>query len=697
MPLPVLKRLIPLDSKRDGARAQEALHNEWIVTNGLGGYASGTLAGIDSRRFHGWLIAALPAPHGRTMMLNQLEETLVLNGVRHMLVAEDLQRATRQDLVSPTLVEFRLEDGLPVWTYRCPSFELEKRLCMVYRQNTTYIRYSLLRGEAACLEVRPSIDIRPHEGSLAGPQVGDYRLTASAEGYEISFKPDIPPLLLRYEGTDAAFTLSRQEVHALEYREEQHRGYDWEGGLWSPGLFTATLAEGESVSLAASTETWERVGALPVEEAFATERERRRRLLQVAPPEARTGMAGELVLAADQFLIVPVGRVGDTVRAHAVGDEVRTVIAGYHWFTDWGRDTMISLEGLTLSTGRTREAEFILRLFAQYIRDGLIPNMFPEGNTEGLYHTADASLWFFHAVDRYWRATGDSELLRFIVPRMAGIADAHLRGTKFGIHVDPSDGLLCQGAPGYQLTWMDAKVGDWVVTPRRGKAVEINALWFNSLCLLAGWLDELGHGDLARRYREHAGQARRSFAEKFWYTAGGYLYDVIEAEPGTSAVVEGNDSTCRPNQVLAISLDNPVLDREHWKPVLEKVRAELWTPVGLRSQAPGSPDYKPRYFGDLRTRDAAYHQGTVWAWLMGPFVDAWLKAFPNDKETARGFISGFDRHLSQGGIGTISEVFDAEAPYIPRGCISQAWSVAEVLRLMLRLETGGASEQTTSR
>ncbi len=688
--LPLLTRSISL-GPGDG-RSQRSLQDEWIVTNGLGGYASGTLAGINSRRFHGWLIAALPAPHGRTMMLNQIEETLAIGGKRHTLVAEDLPRATQQDLVSPTLVEFRLEDGLPVWTYRCAAFELEKRACMVYRQNTTLIRYTLLRGESACLELRPSIDIRPHEGALAGPQASEYRLTASTQGYEISCAPEIPPLLLRFEGR-AAFRLSQQELRELVYREERYRGYDWEGALWSPGLFSASLAQGESVSLIASTESWERVDALPVEEAFAVELERRRRLLQTAPAEARSGMAGELVLAADQFLIVPVGRVGDTVRAHAVGDEVRTVIAGYHWFTDWGRDTMISLEGLTLSTGRKREAEFILRSFAQYIHDGLIPNMFPEGNTHGLYHTADASLWFFHAVERYRRAAGDTELLRFITPRMASIADAHLRGTDFGIHVDPADGLLSQGAPGYQLTWMDAKVGDWVVTPRRGKAVEINALWYNALCLLASWLDQLGAPERAGRYREHAVQARRSFGEKFWYAEGQYLYDVIEAEPGTSAVVDGLDHTCRPNQVLAISLDNPILDRERWTPVLEKVRAELWTPVGLRSQAPGGPDYAPRYFGDLRTRDAAYHQGTVWAWLMGPFVDAWLKAYPSDLETARGFITGFDRHLSEAGIGTISEIFDADAPYTPRGCIAQAWSVAEVLRLTLLLEGLGPRSQ----
>jgi predicted glycogen debranching enzyme len=689
-----LSRIIPLEPNGAKDRDKRSLESEWIITNGIGGYASGTLAGINTRRFHGWLIAALPAPHGRTMMLNQLEELLTVCGKRHMLVAEDLASATQQDTVSDELVEFRLEDGLPVWTYRCESFELEKRACLGYRQNTVYIRYTLIRGENASLELRPSIDIRPHEGILAGPNVANYRLTASAYGYEISCTPEIPPLLLAYGGEGAEFHLSRQEIHSLQYREEQNRGYDWEGNLWSPGYFSANLSQDQTISLCASAENWERVAALTIDQAFRAERLRRRRLLQAAPEEARSGIAGELVLAADQFLIVPVGRVADTVRAQAVGEEIRTVIAGYHWFTDWGRDTMISLEGLTLATGRYREAEFILRSFAEYIHHGLIPNLFPEGNTSGLYHTADATLWFFHAIDRFIETTGDREMLKFFVPKMIDVAEWHLQGTDFGIHVDPTDGLLSQGAPGYQLTWMDAKVRDWVVTPRRGKAVEINALWYNALCLLSSWTRELGDDAHSQQYQAHADRARESFAKKFWYQEGNYLYDVIEAEPGAASVIDGNDHSCRPNQLLAISLKNSILDEAHWPQVLERTQAELLTPVGLRSLAPGSPGYVGRYFGDLSTRDGGYHQGTVWAWLIGPFVDAWLKVHPEQFDQASSFLEGFSRHLSAGGIGMVSEVFDAEQPYTPRACISQAWSVAEVLRLTLLLNERMSFEQS---
>jgi predicted glycogen debranching enzyme len=376
-------------------------------------------------------------------------------------------------------------------------------------------------------------------------------------------------------------------------------------------------------------------------------------------------------------VIAPAGRAEDAARAHAIGDEVRTVIAGYHWFTDWGRDTMISLEGLTLTTHREAEAGYILRTFAGYVRDGLIPNMFPEADREGLYHTADATLWFFHAIDRYVAATGDERTLTQLLPVLVDILQHHLEGTRFGIRVDPSDGLLRQGAEGYQLTWMDAKVDDWVVTPRRGKAVEINALWYNALRLLQGWLEAWRHPRAADCER-YARRARASFNRRFWYERGGYLYDVVDGE-------QGDDAACRPNQLLAISLRHPVLEPQWWRPVLEVVEDRLLTPVGLRSLSPEHPEYETRYYGDLRARDAAYHQGTVWAWLIGPFLDAWLKVHVGNLEGARARLEGFMAHLDEGCIGSISEIFDAKPPFTPRGCVAQAWSVAEVLRCWSRL------------
>ena len=345
-------------------------------------------------------------------------------------------------------------------------------------------------------------------------------------------------------------------------------------------------------------------------------------MLGAAQTVTHSSLASELVLAADQFLIVPVGRVQDATRVQAAGDEARTVIAGYHWFTDWGRDTMIALEGLALVTGRFVEAGYILRTFAHSIRNGLIPNLFPEGKKEGLYNTADATLWFFHALSRYLVYSGDHTSLQLLLPRLREVIRCHLDGTSFGIGVDPVDGLLRQGAEGYQLTWMDAKVGDWVVTPRRGKAVEINALWYNALRLMEQWVKTEEGEEAALPFGQYAAQAEKSFNHRFWNAEAGYLYDVVDGP-------EGDDPACRPNQILSFSLDYPVLQQNYWKPVLEIVHQRLLTPVGLRSLAPGHPDYRSQYDGNLLSRDAAYHQGTVWAWLIGPFIDAWLRVYPH--------------------------------------------------------------------
>ncbi len=660
------------------------LREEWLVTNGLGGYASGTVSGIITRRYHGLLIAALPNPLGRMMMLNGLSERLRLPDRRVVYTGAAELAGSAPDTIL-AVHEFRLEAGLPIWRYEVDGFVIEKRLLMPHCQNTVHVVYHLLSGSGKLrLGLRPAIHFRSHDAPVSAADPRNYVLNVCEDQFEIRSSVDLPTLRLRLLGPKTAFTFDRKETASIPYQIERNRGYEWEGSLWSPGYFRSDLGEGDSVTLVASTESWETVHALNSEGAFRAETDRRRLMLAAADPAAKNGPAAELVFAADQFLITPVGRVEDAARARASGDEVRTVIAGYHWFTDWGRDTMISLEGLTLSTGRRNEAGWILRTFAHYVRDGLIPNMFPEGEKEGLYHTADATLWFFHAIERYTALTGDHTTLQMLLPKLANIVNHHLEGTRFGICVDPADGLLRQGQQGYQLTWMDAKVDDWVVTPRRGKAVEINALWYNALCLLEKWARQQGDDGLARHAAENAARTRESFNRRFWYEEGGYLYDVVDAEAG------GNDDSCRPNQVLAISLDNPVLDPSRWSAVMDVVSRKLLTPVGLRSLAPGSPDYKAKYYGDLRSRDAAYHQGTVWAWLIGPYIDAWLKLHPGENAEARKLLEGFAPHLDDQCIGSISEIYDAEAPYTPRGCVAQAWSVAEVLRCWVK------TAQTTS-
>jgi predicted glycogen debranching enzyme len=666
-----------------GEVAQSLVDAEWLVTNGLGGYASGTVAGVNTRRYHGLLVAALPNPIGRLVMLNHLgERVCVSNGEPTALGGEERVAGRLDHDVAKRLASFRLEAGLPVWEYEWSGARVEKRVYMPHKQNTVYIRYCLTKGEQARMELHPALHFRSYESPVSEKIRTRYTHTQS-QGLHIfeSGDPQLPPLRMRIHGADGTFVHDERVTSEFLYPVEEERGYEFRGTLWAPGHFEFDLKPNEPVALVASAESELVMSALEPHEALAYEYERRRRLIDSAiatHPETADEVAAELVLAADQFIFTPAGRVVDSTRADATGDEIRSIIAGYHWFTDWGRDTMISLDGLTLVTGRHREAGFILRTFEHYVKNGLIPNLFPDGSNEGLYHTADATLWFFHALYRYVTVTDDRSTLLRALPTLESIFDHHMRGTLFNIHVDPRDGLLSQGAEGYQLTWMDAKVDGWVVTPRRGKAVEINALWYNALRLLATWLEEeRSRSPILTQVQDEAERVRSSFNERFWSPELGYLYDVVDGEHGDS-------SHCRPNQIFAISLDHPVLDRSHWDAVLEVVEQRLLTPVGLRSLAPGDPDYKERYYGDLRARDAAYHQGTVWAWLIGPWIDAWLKVHPGDTTGARRFLDGCIAALDAFGLGTIGEIFDASPPYAPRGCIAQAWSVAEVLRCWVK-------------
>ncbi len=658
-----------------GDDTEALLTREWLVTNGLGGYASGTLSGVTTRRYHGMLVAAMPAPLGRMVMLKHIVETARLPDGRSLCLGGEERGLGELDMPARDhLREFRLEAGLPVWRFEMEDVIIERRLFMPHRQNTVYLVYRQLAGpEPLRLEVRPSMHFRSHEGRHEPRAIWPYELKVAGDHYEISAGPELPVLRVLMRGSRSVMVADGGITKEVFLRVEADRGYDSRGLMWTPGYFAADLSPGHHAAFVASTEPWHTVLAMEPAEALGYERRRRERLVNMADPRVRNSPVEELVLAADQFIITPAGRVKDAARAHAGGDEVCTVIAGYHWFTDWGRDTMISLEGLTLLTGRHVEAGWILRTFAHYVRDGLIPNMFPESNDEGLYHTADATLWFFHAIDRYVTHTGDRRTLRGLLPVLERIVAEHLRGTRFCIGVDPEDGLLRQGLAGYQLTWMDAKVGDWVVTPRRGKAVEINGLWYNALRLLEQWLREEQGDEAAQPYANHAARAQASFNQRFWHDKGGYLYDVVDGE-------NGDDAAFRPNQLLAFSLRHPVLAPERWQQVLRAVEQRLLTPVGLRSLAREHTDYKPRYFGGLHARDAAYHQGTVWGWLIGPFVDAWLRVYPDDKEGARRALEGFQAHFGEACVGSISEIFDAEPPYLPRGCIAQAWSVAEVLR-----------------
>ncbi len=566
-------------SCNDADDEESTIRREWLTTNGLGGFASGTLSGSVSRRYHGLLVAALPAPLGRTVMLSRLQEKLIIGNEAFFLNDQELID-TPISKSCLYLKEFRLDMGLPVWIYQIEKFTLEKRILLQRGRNTLLINYTLLEGPSSLeIELRPAVHFRPLEAAVDQDTVNlnEYTLTTKDNIYQVR-GGNYPPLLIQLVGGDPSFNIDNHRWDNIYFRLEYERGYASVGKHWSPGFFKLALHQGQSITLIATTEE---VDNLPssFDEVFTSENERRINLITAAPQHLQRSEAAELVLAADQFIITPAGRVEETKRAHAISEEAKTIIAGYHWFTDWGRDTMISLEGLTLATGRYAEARHILRTFSNYICDGLIPNMFPEHDKTGLYHTADATLWFFHALNRYLHFTADRETLRDILPKLISIIDHHISGTRFNIGVDPVDGLLQQGAEGYQLTWMDAKVGDWVVTPRRGKAVELNALWYNALCLMEEWLREEKDTTVAIRMRAYAERARHSFNARFWNEGDGYLYDVIDGPAGL-------DDSCRPNQILSIALTYPVLNREHWSAVVNQVKEHLLTPVGLRSLSP---------------------------------------------------------------------------------------------------------------
>ena len=624
----------------------QAMDREWLETNGIGGFACATIIGMNTRRYHGLLTPAYE--RGRFVALSKLEETLLVPGAG----AYDLSTNRYVGAIHPHgyrhLQHFRL-DPHPIFTYRVGDLRLEKQIFMIHGQNTTAIAYGPV-DRPVRLTLRPLVAFRDyHHLTRQNPAFnGDVDIREGR--IRLQPYPELPPLHLAHNGR---FQTRGMWYYNFEYAVEAHRGLDCHEDLYCPGELTFDLEPGQSAHLLASLDP---VTCDQIDDLLRAERERRQKIAQTVPGRARLG------LSADAFLVK-----SQNTRA--------TIIAGYPWFADWGRDTMIALPGLALATGRFDVARDILAHYARFCDRGMIPNRFPDFGAAPDYNSVDATLWYIHAVDRFLAYTADYAFVhKTLWPVLKDIIRHFVRGTRYNIHLD-RDGLLCAGAPGVQLTWMDAKVGNWVVTPRRGKPVEVNALWYNALCVMRGLAHRYGEPDCAAEYADLAAKTAACFADAFWNPDAGCLYDCLTET--------GPDAAIRPNQIFALSLPHRMLCAARERRILKVVERELLTPYGLRSLSPSDPAYRGTYGGDPHSRDSAYHQGTVWPWLMGHFITAWVRlrgADADARAAARRMLRPLRNHMRESGLGHISEIFDGDLPHAPRGCFAQAWSTAEVLR-----------------
>ena len=639
---------------------------EWLVTNGIGGFASGTIAGGMTRRYHGLLIAALQPPLGRTQLVAVLDETARYGDATYALATHRWASGAVDPQGFLYLESFRLEGATPVWTYALADALLEKRVWMVQGENTTFIHYTLSRAS------------RPLEMDLqALVNYRDFHSLTHAGDWHMKIAPvEHGVMVLPFDTATPFYLKSAQascEPHHEWYRDcflpmETERGLeDREDHLFA-ALFRAKLNPGQSFTIVATTEATAPLDALASRTQRANHEAALLKAWQAQNEKSAANAPGwlrQLVLAPDQFIVK---------RSLPEEPDGRSVIAGYHWFGDWGRDTMIALPGLALATGRSEVASQILLAFARYVDAGMLPNNFPDAGGKPEYNTVDAALWYFEAVRQYFAATQDTATLQKLFPVLESMIDAHVAGTRYNIHVDSTDGLLYAGGPGIQLTWMDAKIGDWVVTPRTGKPVEINALWINALETMAQFARFLNKP--ADSYERLSAPAKNSF-QKFWNVERNCCFDVIDV-PG-AVKTGGKDAALRPNQILTVSLPFSPLRKDQQKSVVDICAERLLTSHGLRSLAPGEPNYQGHYGGDQRSRDAAYHQGTVWGWLLGPFALAHLRVY-NDRSAALRYLEPLGSHICALGLGTLAEIFDGDPPHTPRGCIAQAWTVAEILR-----------------
>ena len=657
-----------LDFGREvGGNLAVAEKREWLVTNGIGGFASGTIANMLTRRYHGLLMAALQPPLGRTLLLAKLDETAEYDGIYprsgHYYPLFVNRWSNDIEIVEPNgndhINRFHLEGTTPVWTFACGNALLEKRIWMQPGANSTYIQYQLTRATGPMLlQAKAFANYR------------DYHQTTMINNWQPEIYPVERGIRLRmFDGAVPFYLFSdRAELEPqFEWYEdfllaqEEYRG---QNDIADDHIYAAhmrvVLQPGESVTLLATTE---RDANLDGHAAYAERQAYEAQLLarvKSLHAVALTKPLKQLVLAADQFIVK---------RPTTTDTNGRSIIAGYPWFGDWGRDTMIALPGLTLSTGRPEVAATVLRTFAQFVDQGMLPNRFPDQGEVPEYNTVDATLWYFEAIRQYYDATSDNELVRELYPILADIIAWHIKGTRYNIHMD-NDGLIYAGEEGVQLTWMDAKVDGWVVTPRIGKPVEVNALWYNALCIMVDFATQFGFD--TDPYLELVEKVQVGYG-RYWNAEMGYCFDVLDCPD------DDDDLSLRPNQIFAVSLQYSPLTPEQQRSVVDACSRLLVTAHGLRSLSPQDSAYIGHYGGDQLTRDEAYHQGTVWSWLIGPFVRAHLRVY-GDLKQARTYLTPLIQHLTDHGVGSISEIFDGDPPFTPRGCTAQAWSVAEVLR-----------------
>jgi len=643
-------------SAEDCQDIERSLTLEWLETNGRGGFASGTVAGPNTRRYHALLLIARTPPVDRFVLVNHLDETVEI-GKRSVSLSANCYPGVVHPDGYQCCVGFSA-DPWPTWTYNVDGAQVIREIFCPQGRDMVVIRWHLAGagGQAAKLIVRPMLSGRDYHSTHH--ENGSLQTGAKVNGH-VMWQP--------YGGLPAVSAFSRGTYRhepdwyrRVQFPVEQERGLDGEEDWWSPGEFTMELAAEQPVYLVFTTEPVEMVD---VEALVQDEHRRRNRLAESVPGSDR--LVRSLWQAAEAYL--------------SDRGTQKTVIAGYPWFTDWGRDTFLALPGLCLVTGRHDVARQVIEAFAGHVSQGMIPNRFPDAGDTPEYNTIDASLWFVHAVGRYLDYTKDEATVRRVAwPAVRAILDGYRQGTRYGIRMD-EDGLITGGVPGLQLTWMDARIGDRVVTPRHGKPVEIQALWVRALAVGQELAEQFGDKAYAKRCDDDRIRAIKSFRARFWYEPGGYLYDVVDGEGG-------DDASLRPNQIYAVFFPGELLEEKQAQQVVQVVEERLLTPVGLRTLASDDPRYRPRYEGGVPSRDGAYHQGTVWPFLLGPFVTAWIKTHGETaaaRRQARAFLNGLERHLAEACLGQVSEIFDADSPHVPRGCAAQAWSVAEPLRALV--------------